>query len=218
MRKTGRRKSGPIRYYESPLVSILPTEGEDQATPALPRRSPKATLVTGGDSRERRRAADQAIFSKHLAIAAFGVAAFTAASTGARAAPAYLGSWKIASAVVAPWADKANLAVNTAEKTRLIGRTVSLAPNSITGPQPFPCKGPHYKLRQFTADMLFEGQLGELQDANPKLSAAALAAKLGFTGKTVTVLDTGCEIDWHFVDAKTVEVGLNDYVYTLKKP
>jgi hypothetical protein len=30
-------------------------------------------------------------------------------------------------------------------------------------------------------------------------------------------LETGCEIDFHFVDAATVEIGLNDYVYTLKK-
>jgi hypothetical protein len=27
----------------------------------------------------------------------------------------------------------------------------------------------------------------------------------------------GCDIDWHFVDQTTAEVGLDDYVYTLKK-
>jgi len=30
-------------------------------------------------------------------------------------------------------------------------------------------------------------------------------------------LETGCEIEFHFVDAATAEIGLNDYVYTLKK-
>jgi hypothetical protein len=30
-------------------------------------------------------------------------------------------------------------------------------------------------------------------------------------------LETGCEIDFHFVDAATGEIGLSNYVYTLKK-
>ncbi len=27
----------------------------------------------------------------------------------------------------------------------------------------------------------------------------------------------GCEIDWHFIDATTLAIGLDDYVYVLKK-
>jgi len=30
-------------------------------------------------------------------------------------------------------------------------------------------------------------------------------------------LQTGCESDWHFVDQTTLEVGLDDYICTLKK-
>ena len=30
-------------------------------------------------------------------------------------------------------------------------------------------------------------------------------------------LETGCEFDFPFVDETTAEVGLNEYVYTLKK-
>lgn len=30
-------------------------------------------------------------------------------------------------------------------------------------------------------------------------------------------LETGCGIDVHFVDDATAEIGLNDYVHTLKK-
>jgi hypothetical protein len=29
--------------------------------------------------------------------------------------------------------------------------------------------------------------------------------------------ETGCEIDFHYVDATTARLGLNDHVYTLKK-
>ncbi len=29
-------------------------------------------------------------------------------------------------------------------------------------------------------------------------------------------LETGCELDFHFVDDATAEIGINDYVYTLK--
>ncbi len=44
-----------------------------------------------------------------------------------------------------------------------------------------------------------------------------LAAALGFKGASFKTLETGCEFDFHFVDEGTAEIGLNDYVYTLKK-
>jgi hypothetical protein len=31
-------------------------------------------------------------------------------------------------------------------------------------------------------------------------------------GRSIKTLETGCEIDFHFVDATTVEIGLNDCV------
>jgi hypothetical protein len=40
---------------------------------------------------------------------------------------------------------------------------------------------------------------------------------LCFSGTRIKTLETGCEVDFHFVDAITAEIGLNDYVYTLKK-
>jgi hypothetical protein len=43
------------------------------------------------------------------------------------------------------------------------------------------------------------------------------SASLGFAGKSIKTLETGCEIDFHFVDDATAEIGLNDHVYTLKK-
>jgi hypothetical protein len=99
----------------------------------------------------------------------------------------------------------------------LIGKTVTLLPKEITGPKVFACKGPHYKLSDFTADMLFQGELGEMHDSDKSKDPQKLAAALGFTGTTFKTLETGCEIDWHFVDPSTVEIGLDNYVYTLKK-
>ncbi|WP_439398114.1 hypothetical protein ACRQ5Q_12900 [Bradyrhizobium sp. PMVTL-01] len=49
--------------------------------------------------------------------------------------------------------------------------------------------------------------------ADPK----ALAASLGFGGASIETLETGCKIDVHVVDDTTAELGLNNYVYTLKK-
>ncbi len=81
----------------------------------------------------------------------------------------------------------------------------------------FACKGPHYKVSDFSADMLFEGQFGEMHDTDRSKDPLQLAHALGFTGTAFRTLETGCEIDWHFVDPGTVEIGLNNYVYTLKK-
>ena len=49
------------------------------------------------------------------------------------------------------------------------------------------------------------------------MTAAGLAASLGFVGASWKTLDTGCELDWHFVGPATVKIGLNNYVYTLTK-
>ena len=81
----------------------------------------------------------------------------------------------------------------------------------------FACKWPHYKVSDFSADMLFQGQCGEMHHADHSKDPLQLARALGFTGTTFKTLETGCEIDWHFVDPRTAEIGLNNFVYTLKK-
>jgi hypothetical protein len=141
-----------------------------------------------------------------------------AALAPARAQVAYLGTWKITSATVAPWADKAHMPDPAAAKA-LVGKSVTLKAKEITGPRTLACKGPHYKLSDFTADMLFQGQFGEMRDKDKSADLAKLAASVGFTGASWKVLETGCanELDWHFVDATTMAIGLDDYVYVLKK-
>jgi len=126
----------------------------------------------------------------------------------------YLGDWKIDSAVEAPWARPK---ISPSAKNRLMGKMVTLKAKEIAGPQPLACKGATYKVTDYSAEMLFQGAFAEMHDTNKAADPQKLAESLGFSGKTFQTLETGCEIDWHFVDPTTAKVGLNDFVYTLKK-
>ena len=148
-----------------------------------------------------------------MVTAAFGIAV---ASPVCAQQPFYLGAWKISSAVAAPWADPQQPS-DAAEVKTLTGKVITLKPKAIAGPNPFACKAPHYKVSDVSADMLFQGELGELHDADKSKDPLALAHALGFSGDSFKTLETGCEIDWHFVDQSTAEIGLNNSVYTLKK-
>jgi hypothetical protein len=128
----------------------------------------------------------------------------------------YIGTWKLTGAIVAPWADLKQKP-DSAEQSRLIGKTIVFKAKEITGPPPFACKTPHYKESDSTADIIFQGAIGEMQSKNKSDDPNKLAASLGFAGTSIKTLETGCEIDFHFVDAATAETGLNDNVYTLKK-
>lgn len=154
---------------------------------------------------------------KFVIAACFVTFVATASVSAVQAADAsYIGTWKLTSAAVAPWADPKQKPAN-AEMARLVGKTVVLQARQIGGPPPFACKAPHYQESDFTADMLFQGAFEEMQSKNKSVDPDKLAASLGFAGKKIKTLETGCEMDFHFVDAATAEIGLNDYVYTLKK-
>jgi len=113
--------------------------------------------------------------------------------------------------VVAPWADKARKP-DDAEMKSLVGKTVTFKPKSIEGPRPLACKELKYKLSDFSADMLFQGAFGEMHANDKSVDPAKVSATVGFTGTSWKVLETGCanELDWHFVDATTLAIGLND--------
>ena len=130
--------------------------------------------------------------------------------------PFYVGNWTLTTAVVAPWADP-HRKPDDAERARLMGKTVVLKSGEISGPRPFACARPHYKVTDYGPDMIFQGAFDEMQRVDKKADPKTLAASLGFAGVPIKTLETGCEIDVHFVDDTTAEVGLNNYVYTLKK-
>ena len=144
------------------------------------------------------------------------LATFVAAGAAHAADPFYAGSWKFTSAVVAPWAD-ARRKPDGAEQARLMGKMVVFKAKEISGPRPFACAKPQYKVADYGADMIFQGAFDEMQRAGKKADPNALAASLGFSGSKIKTVETGCAIDFHFLDDSTAEAGLNDYVYTLKR-
>lgn len=132
------------------------------------------------------------------------------------AEPFYVGAWKVTSDVAAPWADPQRRPDDT-ERARLLGKIVAFKTREISGPRPFACARPQYKMTDYGPDMVFQGAFDEMQRANKKVEPKALAVSLGFADDKIKTLETGCEIDFHFVDDTTAEVGLNNMVYTLKK-
>jgi hypothetical protein len=137
-------------------------------------------------------------------------------ATADGAEPSYLGAWKLTAAAVAPWVESQRKP-DAAERARLLGQTIFIYAEAIAGPSPFACRGPHYKFRAFTAAMIFEGAFEEMQANDKSADPDRLAAVFGFAGPSIKTLETGCAFDFHFVDASTAQVGLNDFVYTLKK-
>ena len=130
----------------------------------------------------------------------------------------YLGTWKIDSAVVAPWWTDAGKP-DAAEMKSLVGKTVVIQPKAILGPRPVACKGPNYKVRDYPADILFQGAFEEMHARDKSVDPAKLAGGLGFRGTAWKTLETGCgnELDYHFLDPNTAAFGLNNYVYLLRR-
>jgi hypothetical protein len=133
--------------------------------------------------------------------------------------PFYAGIWKIASATVAPWQAGPPYADDTAEMKTLVGKTVAIQRAAIVGPGILGCKGPRYRVKDYPADMLFQGQFGEMHRRDATADPAKIAAGLGFKGSAWKTLETGCanELDFHFLDPVTASFGLNNYIYILKK-
>ena len=141
------------------------------------------------------------------------------ASSAWCADPFYVASWKISSAMVAPWWSDTGQKPDAAESKTLVGQTVALQARSITGPRPLSCKATHYAFKDYPVDMLFQGMFGEMQRREKSADAARAAASVGFRGTKWKTLETGCanQLELHFIDGHTAAFGLNNYVYILKK-
>jgi hypothetical protein len=135
------------------------------------------------------------------------------------AEPFYVGTWKITAAAVAPWRDGPPYESDLVEMKTLVNKMVTIQPGAIAGPRPLACKGPRYRVKDYSADMLFQGEFGEMYRRDHSADPAKIATKLGFRGASWKTLETGCgnELDYHFLDPATAAFGLNNYVYTLKK-
>ena len=146
------------------------------------------------------------------------LASFIASSAWC-ADPFYVATWKISSAIVAPWWSNASQKPDAAESRTLVGQTVVLQSKSIAGPRQVACKATHYVFKDYPADMLFQGMFGEMQRRDKSADPAKAAASVGFRGTKWKTLETGCanELDLHFIDGHTAAFGLNNYIYILKK-
>jgi len=131
----------------------------------------------------------------------------------------YLGTWKITSAVVAPWWDDAVHKPDAIEMRTLVGKTVTITPTAIQGPRAIACKGTRYVVKDYPADMLFEGAFGEMHARDKSVDPGKIAERVGFRGSHWKTLETGCavEVNYHFIDPATIAFGLNNYIYTMKK-
>ncbi len=140
-------------------------------------------------------------------------------SLGAAADPFYLGTWKITSAAVAPWQAGRPYQSDLTEMKSLVNRIVLIQRKAIVGPRPVACKGAKYQVKDYPADMLFQGAFEEMHRRDRSADPAQIAAKLGFRGPSWKTLETGCgnELEYHFLDPATAAFGLNNYVYTMKK-
>ena len=151
-----------------------------------------------------------------MKLAAFCAALCILAAPNAPARAAvsfYLGTWKLTGAAAAPWATQslgARSPRGFLAKRSLLRRrgspvlSLSSARDRIISSAiiaPACCS--RVRSRRCTQD----------KTADPN----KIAASLGFSGANVKTLETGCEFDFHFVDAVTAKIGLNDYVYTLSK-
>src|SRR6185369_3103627 len=103
------------------------------------------------------------------------------------------------------------------EIKRLSGTIFEFKANAIAGPRPLGCTGPHYEIKQYEADMLFQGALAEYGD--PSTTPDKLADKIGFGKRPIASLVTGCasEIEFHAIDADHVVFALNNSIYRMSR-
>jgi hypothetical protein len=127
---------------------------------------------------------------------------------------AFAGVWKIEKSEPAPWAKTADM-LDAKEVKRLTGAAVEFKANAIGGPTPLACKGPHYEIKQYQADEVFQGALAEYGD--PSTTPEKMADKIGFAKRPIASLVTGCaaEIEFHSIDADHAVFALNNSIYRM---
>ena len=96
--------------------------------------------------------------------------------------PSNLGAWKIVSVAVAPWWTDPTQKPDPSETKSLVGKAIIVSTKEMLGPRKIACKGPKYKVKDYPADMLFQGAFGEMHDRDKSANTAKIAATLGFRG------------------------------------
>ncbi len=154
--------------------------------------------------------------SRDACAVAIALIAVLCMQQSARAQDRFSGGWRIEKSEPAPWVDKPGM-LEESEVRRLVGADLDITKNRIEGPEPLACKMPHYEIKRYRAEGLFEGGLGEIADI--KVSADQIATKLGFRERPIPSLVTGCaaEIEYHAIDNDHLIFALNNSLYRLTR-
>jgi len=151
-----------------------------------------------------------AALGARVAAVLAALAALVLPGAPAAAQGIYAGTWVVRPApAVAPWVPQGTTPAGSYPQ-RLPGQRVTFRADRISGPAPLACRGPRYAMRDYGADMLFQGNLTD---------AERQATALGFTSRPIRTLDTGCEgaIDFHAVDDNTLLFALDNRIYMLSR-
>jgi hypothetical protein len=126
----------------------------------------------------------------------------------------FQGRWVIAEAKPAPWADRL-LKGGDEERKRLLGQTIVIGRDFVTGPRGFGCRHATFTSHDDPPDYLFEGGLAEGPNGQTR-DARSAARALGITAAKVPTLETSCsEIAYHRTSPTTLMFGLNNLIYIL---
>jgi hypothetical protein len=146
-------------------------------------------------------------------LAACSPGASESGADAARPGNPFFGTWKTATAQVAPWWSDAGPAPEMNPEFQ--NTPIVFAIGKSTGPAIVTCKAPVYTIDIISPRALFEGHL---QD--PATGAAAL----GFSGQEITRMNLSCtddardvSLDFPMVDDNTILLGLDNMIYTLKR-
>lgn len=156
----------------------------------------------------------------HL-LSPVGLAVLAACSPGAsdpgadaaRPGNPFFGTWKTATAQVAPWWSEPGPAPEM--NSEFQNTPIVFAIGKSTGPAIVTCKAPVYAIDIVRPRALFEGHLRD---------PATEAAALGFSGQEITRMNLSCtddardvSLDFPMVDGNTILLGLDNMIYTLKR-
>jgi hypothetical protein len=154
-------------------------------------------------------------------VLAFGLAVLAACSPGDSGSGAstahpgnpFFGTWKTAGAQVAPWWTEPGAPPEM--NSEFQNTPIVFAAGKSTGPTIVTCKAPTYADSLVRPRTLFEGHLRDIE---------ADIKALGFTGEEITQLNLSrtddnkdVSLDFPMVDDKTILLGLDNMIYTLKR-
>src|SRR5436190_5500782 len=98
---------------------------------------------------------------KALHVALVAGAFSICAEAPVQAANALAGKWTITKADDAPWSNDKDYQPFRKAVPEYVGKHVTFAAKRIKGPSLLACAKPHYEMKDYGADTLFQGQLGE---------------------------------------------------------